>query len=107
MAYSPSDHFFLCFWFPSADLSPKGAGVGPAQLVGLPHQEASKYPVEDVPLLFKTGNKEDEAEEPKVLVFLFCFLKGFLSPEGGRSPVPSVWHLPSTLNLEVEVCCGN
>lgn len=30
-----------------------------------------------------------------------------LSPEDGRSPVLSVWHLPSTLSLGAEFCCGN
>lgn len=34
--------------------SPEGAGVGPAQFVGFPHQETSKDPVEDVPLLNST-----------------------------------------------------
>lgn len=39
--------------YPSAQqhLSPVGAGIGPAQLVGFPHQKTSKDAVEDVSLL--------------------------------------------------------
>lgn len=48
----------LVHTYPSAHhhLSPVGAGVGPAQLVGLPHQKTSKDAVEDVSLL-QSGQK--------------------------------------------------
>lgn len=48
----------LTHTYPSAHRprSPVGAGVGPAQLVGFPHQKASKDAVEDVSLL-QSGEK--------------------------------------------------
>lgn len=56
----------LAHTYPSAHqhLSPVGAGVGPAQLVGLPHQKTSKDAVEDVSLLH-SGEKTSQASTRK------------------------------------------
>ena len=54
----------VIFWVVQEQHSPVGAGVGPAQLVGFPHQKASEDPVEDVPLLSNT--QEQKTHNPVV-----------------------------------------
>lgn len=102
----------LTHTYPSAHqhLSPERAGVGPAQLIGFPHQKTSKDAVEDVSLL-KSGeefNLNQEVQLRKVSLVkthwghfksdsrlppLPPFLPPppcVLSPAGGRSLAPSV-----------------
>ena len=47
-------------------ISPVGAGVGPAQLVGFPHQKTPKDPVEDVPLLVKSKKQAKMESSPTI-----------------------------------------
>lgn len=49
-------------------LSPVGAGIGPAQLIGFPHQKPAKDTVEDVSLLGHTIREKHDSLNLKILI---------------------------------------